>query len=343
MRPTALLMVLAATLLPLPLLGPGGAGAPLPGVGAFDPLPVEVPPQPPQPCISPEPLRAFVCLRFAVDCPGAGAALGGDLALGLPLAPPRGTLLFHGGGAGTNFWSGSNPAALAFVTELRERGFTVAQVRWDASWSMPPQGVPAGHLGTSCRGAAVAAWVHDALHAPLHPDLPGPVPQAGVGQCGFCVIGWSHGSVMMAYGLAFHGFEDFVDAAVLEAGPRRVDQARGCMVEDPPEERHGTDVSFGIRTFDGPCFRQDPSWVPRWEADSLLTGDADYRYPRTRVEFVFGTEDHGGGPQNGARLAQRLRDEGQELLRVQVVPGAPHNLMATPEGVAAMRRAVLGT
>lgn len=122
-----------------------------------------------------------------------------------------------------------------------------------------------------------------------------------------------------------------------------MDQARGCLFELADEERHGTDATFGIRDRNGPCFRRDASWVPRWDADSILPGGDDFVHPRTRVEFVFGTADEGPGPIGGAQYAARLGVEGQALLRVQVVPGAPHNVMATPEGVAAMRAAVLGS
>lgn len=328
-----------ALLLPLGAL----AAAPV----APEPLPLgtfALLPEPPRPCLPDDasPLGAFsrfTCLRFTVDCASAGAPARGDLALAPPLGPPQGTLVFHGGGEGAHFWSSSNPAVMAFVTEFQQRGFAVAQLRWDQPWALPPEGVEAGHAGTTCRPLTAVRWVHDHVHALLPPPAPSP---ATTGACGFCLIGWSHGSVLSAYSLSHYGLDQVLDAVVLEAGPGRVDQERGCLAEDDAGERHGTDHTFGIRTFDGPCFRRDASWASTWRADSILTGGNDFHHPATRVEFVYGTLDRGDGPAGAERYAGKLAAEGQQLLRVQVVPGTPHNVMATPQGVVAMRKALLG-
>jgi hypothetical protein len=173
------------------------------------------------------------------------------------------------------------------------------------------------------------------------------VPDGPVGRCGFCITGNSGGSSQSSYALSHYGLESILDAVVPSGGPPHAAQTKGCL-RNPGQERYWyesgsaatIDSSYGFRGTSGPCALHDSSFVPRWDEESVDTGGSDYVHPATRVHFIFGGADASVAPAHGQDYVNRLKASGSPYVTVEVIPGMPHSIAHSPEGLAALRSAL---
>ena len=278
---------------------------------------------------------------FSVACPGVQRAARGFMRTVRPAGKANGVILFFSGGGGTGYW-GRGARSGEFFQELAREGKISVEIRWQDAWLTAAPGEAIGPARLACRPATIIRWAHDNLFRPLG------VTGGALGSCGFCITGNSGGATQVSYALSHYGLDTILDAVVPSGGPPHAAMAKGCL-RNPAEQNYwyaessaGTiDRSYGfVGRGDGPCARHDPSFVPRWLADSVDTSGDDYVHPRTRIVFLFGAQDR---IQNGFPLdyIARLRAAGSPLVSVVVAPNTPHATMSTPEGLAAFRAALL--
>jgi hypothetical protein len=259
--------------------------------------------------------------------------------------PSRGVVMFFSGGAGTEWWA-YTPPALDFLNGLRRDGFTVVQVRWIDPWLVAAPGEQAGPARLACRPATTIQWVHDNLYVSLSN------PGLKKGECGFCITGQSGGASQVSYALSHYGLEDIVDAVIPTGGPPHAALAKGCL-RNPGEDAYWfaspgpafvIDLSYGYRG-NGPCSRHDPAFTARWQQDSVDTGGSDYVHAgKTRIHFILIAGDPTVAPAHALDYAARLRPApASPWVTVQSVPGTEHEIVRSPEGLAALGEALSGS
>ena len=276
---------------------------------------------------------------FTVSCPGVGEDARGFLATAKAIGRPRGVVMLFSGGGGTSYWSRGG-VGTSFVHTLRRDGFTVVQVRWVRGWLTAPTGEQTGPARLACRTATVVKSVHERIVKPLR------LSRSRVGRCGFCISGNSGGASQVSYVLSHYGLDTILDAVVPTGGPPHAALAKGCIGEAGyayrPESASTIDRSYGFARGDGPCARRDASFASRWRQDAVDTGGTDYVHPRTRVVFVFGTEDRSGAVELARDYADRLRAAGSPRVHVRNVAGMPHAIARSAAGLAVLRQILRG-
>lgn len=292
----------------------------------------------PTDAIEPDCPAGFSCSAFEVACSEVSDAAPGFLAIAGATGTPRGLIVFFTGGSGMGWWSRNDRDLLAFTDDLRSLGFAIAQVRWATNWLESSPGNQAGTAHLGCRPATLIRHIHDTMYAPLNLS-----PQTG--ECGFCITGNSGGATQVGFALSHYGLDSILDGVFPSGGPPHSAMAKSCLGEEgydyELDTRQFLDRGFGFFDGNGPCARRDPSFIPRWNEESVASGDNDYFHPNTRIHFLFGQTDHRQQIVGGDYVT-RLRAEGTPFLNVTIVPNTPHNIR-TPEGLAVLKEAILGT
>ena len=169
-------------------------------------------------------------------------------------------------------------------------------------------------------------------------------PKAG--RCGFCITGNSGGATQVSYALSHYGLDGILAAVVPSGGPPHAALAKGCLGSDPvyrflPGSAGVIDSSYGAgRRGSGPCARGGAAFASRFQQDAVDTGGSDYVHPRTRVVFLFGGRDETVGPAHGMDYLARLRSARSPRVSVKNIPGMPHAIAGSPEGLAVLRATV---
>ncbi|HYU57523.1 MAG TPA: hypothetical protein VEO00_05680 [Actinomycetota bacterium] len=288
----------------------------------------------------------YGCQGIEVHCPAVRKDARGFVATGPRPAAPRGLVVFLNAGSGKRYWTETHDTARALVAELVDRGLRVVMVRWQTPWAVALSGERAGASALGCRPATALSWIR----AHRYP-VPGMAPNEKVGRCGFCVVGSSSGTNQAAYPLSHYGLDASIDAAVLTSGPTLGALEKGCL--DTPGYRYQgsyeTDVdrAYGYIDSAGPCRRSEPAyqgidWPARWRADGVATGGSDYRHDTTRVHIIVGENDV-NIPNHAADYRDRLLAAGSPQVCFQVIPDMGHGIKGSPEGMRALRDALLGT
>lgn len=281
------------------------------------------------------------CQGFQVTCPGVQLQARGFMGTANATSGPRGVVLLSSGGGGTGWWSGNGALPADFIASLRADGFAVVQLRWVDPWLRSASGEDAGSAHLACRPATIFKWVHDNVYVPLGVDDP-----YRIGRCGFCISGNSGGATQSSYPLSHYGLETLLDAVVPTTGPPHAAQAKGCL-RNPGQEPYWyaasssstIDSSYGF-TSSGPCTLHDPSWVPRWDEESVDTEGSDYFHDRTRVHIILGGMDASSAVAHAQDYADRLEAEGTPYFTNELVPSMPHGIQGSADGLAALGAAL---
>jgi hypothetical protein len=279
---------------------------------------------------------------FTVRCPGVSNNISGFLAIRQRTGAPRGLLVMLTGGDGDKYWTSQHTGAYALAEELRTLGFTIVQVRWVSSWLESAPGEEAGPARLGCRPATVIKYIHDHYYLPLG------VQSSRVGEAGFGVTGNSGGASQTCYALSYYGLDTIIDVAIPTGGPPHAALAKACM-NTPGQEAywyatntlHDIDRCFGFFNNNGPAFRHDPAYIPRWIEQSHSTGGHDYYHPRTRVHFIQGETDWKMRV-NAQDYMDRLKAAGTPFLVSEIAPNTAHAVYGTDAGRAAIKNALLG-
>lgn len=221
------------------------------------------------------------CTRVTVQCPGV-EDLSAVVAVAQPASPVGATVVLHNGGGGTAMFTHGNVPAL-----LLQKNVRVVQVAWSSSWEV--SAMAKSTLVAACRPATLLRWIFATAHAQNR-------------SAGFCALGHSGGSGVLAYALSHYGLGDTLDLAMLSAGP--------------PFGR--IDVGCAPSTYTGGPITECPGGNP-------AIADAPYTYEPFAISLLDsaeGTSTCGGSP-SAADLAQWARDS-------VVSPGARYDYPATP-------------
>ncbi len=280
----------------------------------------------------------YTGVGFDVSAPGVTEDSSGFFAIAPhTTASPRGLVMFFTGGPGRNWWT-ERPERAAFADDLRNEGFTVAQVRWEDSWLLSSPGNDAGTAHLGALPATVIKYVHDNYYLPLG------ISETQVDQLGggFILTGNSGGATQVSYALSHYGLDDILDVVIPTGGPPHAALAKSLLA-NPGEEayqygldtRQFIDSGFGYFDGNGPGAMQDPAFISRWLEESVSTGGNDYYHPDTRVHFIFGDGDL-RQQAVGGDYYNRLLAEGSPLVTWEIVPDTGHATTGTAQGRAAL-------
>ncbi len=242
----------------------------------------------------------------------------------------RGTVVFGTGGSGMEFY-GAQADGQALFTELAALGFRIVDRKWAS-----PGWFSGGALTRwgSCRYATLITWVHDTIHT----------------DGAFCASGNSGGSAEIGFALTSWGRGAILDVAVPTSGPPlgRLDYA--CPQPPPAEWAAICDTivpagvlecgeaSCSISPTNPVCTQCGATpTAAELRNQSVVNEEAALDYPTTLVYFLFGALDCGASIPMGLTWANAMTS----ARIVEYVPGTPHRLWSTPEGRAAIVRALL--
>ncbi len=279
----------------------------------------------------PGPLPNTTCRSVLVECDSLN-----PIVCSLRITEPdsgvglRGTVVFGTGGSGTEFY-GAQADGQALFTELAARGFRIV----DRKWANP--GWFSGDAKTrwgSCRYATLITWVHDNIHT------------AGA----FCASGNSGGSAEIGFALTSWGRGAILDVAVPTSGPPlgRLDYACPqpppaewlaiCDTIVPPGFLQCGEPACSIGPTNPVCAQCGPTpTAAELRNQSVVNEEAVLDYPTTLVHILFGALDCGASIPMGLTWADVITS----ARIVEYVPNTPHRLWSTPEGRAAIVRALL--
>ncbi len=216
------------------------------------------------------------CTELTVTCTGLADAQA-IVAVRQPSGTAKGTVYVHGGGGGDQFYNTN-------ADEIVSAGFRTAQVRWSSDWETTAKD---GIKAAACRPATVLKWVFDNV-------------QNGDRKTGYCAMGHSGGSSVLAYSLAHYGGGSLLDYASLLAGPPfgRIDY--GCAPSTYSGPATNLCAELPNAPYALPTDKMDawentsscgaatpvPADVAKWAADSVVSPGATYDYPKTLVDFL---------------------------------------------------------
>jgi hypothetical protein len=215
------------------------------------------------------------CSTIVVQCPGI-EDLSATIAVAAPQGTATGTIYAHLGGGGTALFT-------ANLQTMLQAGYRTFQIAWTTDWEQTSN---AGILAAACRPATAMQWAYDNVHE-------------GGEKTGFCGIGHSGGSGVLAYALTHYGMDRVLDYAQLQAGPPfgRIDYACAPQTYTGPARTlcpENTDAPIALKTEvgtwenTGDCLGTSatPAELAKWAADSVVSPGADFDYPHTPVDFI---------------------------------------------------------
>lgn len=278
------------------------------------------------------------CRGFEVRCPGL-PPLQGVLGIDRARGQSRGLVLLLAGGSGSLWWDVDGEGGKEAVSELRDGGLDVVQLRWVDSWLLAPEGQAIGAPVMACRPATAIPWVYQQLAA-------GRSFETNSGACGFCVSGHSGGATALAYAMSWYGVYDMIRAAVFTSGPPHAAITKGCLRDRGDEDYWYTqpneqtiDGSYGYPS-QGPCVRHDGSMATTWDRDSVDGGGVLYAFPSVRIAMILGGQDVAVPAHARAYLA-RLQQAGTPSASSQTIPTMGHTVVGSKDGRDALVRTLL--
>jgi hypothetical protein len=278
----------------------------------------------PTTCVTSPTHSSGVCYSVRVSCPGVVSPINATLKVGASLVPSNtGTVLFAGGYDGTYFWEGFTISNTQIISDVRMAGFQTVQIDWANPWFYTDPGNQAGMDLIGCRPATIARWVYDNLHQ--------------VGETSpYCAVGHSNGGTQVAYMLTHYGLDKILDEVVIESGPNFSRLNYSCIntpgfssLYSPSGDRQFIDASYGYYTSSGPCYKNNPSWLPQWTSASLSSVESLAVYPHTLVAMTFGENDATITRNHGEDFFNFLLASGTPLLTTTEITGAGHGTTNT--------------
>jgi len=289
------------------------------------------------------------CTRLTVGCDGVPSM---DVMLRVtePTAPLRGTIVFGSGAGGTSFYGdaegegageGGQTVVASLFDALRADGFRLVERAWvrrapgSAGWF---EGGPS-LVDATCRFATLMGHIDETIAT----------------SGALCAVANSGGSVELTYGMVFWNVDALLDFAIPTSGPvHRLDQAchGGPAWEDacplavesyleacqPPSlqcQLAGGATALIDAASDGACSAPpSPEVDARLLADSLLGPASPGLLLETPLAFLYGGEDCSAPVAVGLTFAEAVRDAGNTVETIEIVPEAPHPLHTEQHGAA---------
>ena len=220
-----------------------------------------------------------VCTSVTVSCPGI-PSIKATIGVATPTGTPKGTVILHAGGSGTQFLD------FGFPESYSAAGFNSVQIAWGSDWAAAA-GV--GVKTAACRPATLFQYIFTTVHQSSR-------------SAGFCGQGSSGGGATLGYALADYGLNDYFDYVVIAAGPGLARMDYGCdgsLYTGPPLNVcssltnapyiYATRSAQQFNTWENTTSCESPnplaSDIARWNADSIVTEGANFSYPQTAMSW----------------------------------------------------------
>jgi hypothetical protein len=196
------------------------------------------------------------CWQATVVCPNT-ADLTVTYGYMAPLGTIKGTIFFHGGGAG------DVPLGIPkFIDPYTQAGYALVQMAWASSWE--DTGLTTKDVGVSaCRPATLMNYIFQ---------------QVATSGGAKCAQGFSAGSAAVAYALSWYGASSYLDNVELLSGPVFSDIEQGCKVPSPAPLNVCAPGQFGCMGatpfLDSPSYNTGPDGSGTATGVGNITGDA---------------------------------------------------------------------
>jgi hypothetical protein len=215
-----------------------------------------------------------------------------------------GTVTYNTGTDGNGLYESTFTFGSTAVQNVLNAGFTTVQIDWGTPFNtQQPKGWvlgPGGMIAAACRYATVTQWVYDNIQA--NTSLP------------YCATGNSGGAGALAFALSQYSSSNILSMAEVTSGPPtgRLDWGCGCVQGKLPVQcGSSTTLGTGFGKADAPVW--DPAYDPAAATgvctnavsgilppgglnfflnDSAEAPGANFNYPHTFVNVVFGSSDN---------------------------------------------------
>ena len=283
------------------------------------------------------PLKNGVCQQMTVSCPGV-PDVNAYVKTNTPTGASLGTATYNVGTNGNGLYETTFTYGGTAVGNVLAAGFTTVQIDWGTPFnnSQPNGWVqgPGGVIASACRYATVTQWIYDNIQN--NTSLP------------LCATANSGGAGVLAYALSQYGSANILSMAEVTSGPptARMDWGCGCS------EGKMT-VQCGSSSILGTCFGKvdgaiwDAAYTPNaWCStaagggapppgglefflnDSVEAPGANYNFPKTYVNLVFGGADNSSAIAIGQDWFNNITSTKAQAC----VPGGLHSLANTLNG-----------
>jgi len=273
-------------------------------------------------------ISGSTCYSLTVSCPGI-ADLTTFLKVNVP-ATPKGTVLFATGVGGPTLYDSTWQYGSDAVQSVLNAGFTTVQLAFGTPFNTPNNGWltgPGGVRRLACRYATVAQWVFQNIQN-ANSSLP------------VCATGNSGGASAIAYAVTHYGLDSLFSYVEPTSGPplNRLDYGcicNGASVDTPCGNgslplcyssalKAIVDLSYSTPY----CEQSDPSNTSnqaRLLSDSLDSPGANYTYPKTGVNVVYGGLDGSVAVSQGLEWYNQVSAVNSPAA-AQCVSDAPHEM-----------------
>jgi len=267
------------------------------------------------------------CYAVAISCPNT-SDLTGYVEVTYPSGTPIGTVLFSNGGNGTYLYETFTYGKMILDTVV-SAGYTVADITWGTPYTTEqPHGWqtgPGGIRAVACRYATLAQWIYTNIHL-ANTAAP------------FCATGNSGGAEVIGLAMAHYGSGSIFAMVEPTSGPPFARQDWAC---DCPQSRVNSPCSVYGNYCLGPVIAQnfiDPAYsaplcsqeilnhTNTYDAlfhhDSVVAPDSLFAYPKTFVNFLYGSLDSAVPPNQAHTWAGSITSSKAE----SCVTNAGHSL-----------------
>jgi hypothetical protein len=283
------------------------------------------------------PLKSGVCQQMTVSCPGV-PDVDAYVKTNKPTGASQGTATYNVGTNGNGLYESTFTYGGTAVGNVLAAGFTTVQIDWGTPFnSSQPNGWvqgPGGVIATACRYATVTQWIYDNIQN--NASLP------------LCATANSGGAGVLAYALSQYNSANILSMAEVTSGPptARLDWGCGCS-EGKMAVQCGSSSILGtcFGTVDGAIW--DSAYTPNpWCStaagggapppgglnyflnDSVEAPGANYNFPKTYVNLVFGGADNSSAIAIGQDWFNNITSTKAQAC----VPGGLHSLANTLNG-----------
>ena len=294
-------------------------------------------------------LKDGVCQQMTVSCPDVPDVMA-YVKTNSPAGTSLGTATYTTGTDGNGLYESVFTYGGTAVGNVLDAGFTTVQISWGTPFnSSQPNGWvegPGGLIAAACRYATVTQWIYTNIQN--NTSLP------------YCATGNSGGAGALAYALTQYNSADILSMAEVTSGPPsgRLDWGCGCQ-EGKLAVQCGTASSLGT------CFGKSdaPVWDPAYNpnetpglctnavegtlptggldfllGDSVEAPGANYSYPNTYVNLVFGSADDSSAIPIGQDWFNNITTSKAQVC----VAGGEHSMADTLAGAQQIANDLIG-